>query len=291
MHAGYYYLCAHVTDSDNYEALDPQPVQFRVFQANNSWAVTPTVNAWITGRYNDVELDANGIELQRIVVIPLFGEAHILIVDDEGKVYYDTDKDINILNKAKPGRYTLTAYVIGDDDFSGLDKYTVVFNVFEKPGLPWWATLLVAIGSLGLAALVIYILWKKGISRVIADKIVLAIRTRVSVEATIASVRAAKMMEEGKKSVEAAKRRERLEQLRERQRSMTPEERAAQLEAKAQASEAKAQAEVERAGKLRDRMAAEIAKAEKMRQEQEAASAKQDEVAATDDNPEPPTEQ
>lgn len=290
LHAGYYYLCAHVTDSDNYAALDPQPVRFRVFQATNSWAVTPTVNAWITGRYNEVELDVNGIEIQRIVVIPLFGEAHIVIEDDDGNIYYDTDNDINILNKAKPGRYTLTAYVIGNDDFSGLDKYTVVFNVFEKPMLPWWAILLVVLGSLGLAVLIIYILWKKGISRVIADKILVAIRTRVSVEATIASVRAAKMAEEGKKSVAQAKRRERLEEMREKQRSMTPEERAAQLEAKAQASEAKAQAEAERAGKLRDRMAAEIAKAEKMRQEQEAA-AKQDEVAATDDNPEPPTEQ
>ena len=291
LHAGYYYLCAHVADDANYTALDPQPVQFRIFQAPNSWAVTPTVNAWITGRYDDVELDGNGIEIQRIVVTPIFGTAHVLIVDDNGKVYYDSDNDINILNKAKPGRYTLTAYVDGTDDYSALDTYTIVFNVFKKPGLPWWATLLVALGSLGLAALVIFILWKNGIYRLIRDKIVVAIRTRVSVESTIASVRAAKMMEEGKKSVEAAKRRERLEQLREKQRSMTPEERAAQLEAKAQASEAKAQAEVERAEKLRARKDAEIAKAEKMRQEQEAASNKRDEVAASDDNPEPPTEQ
>ena len=287
--AGYYYLCAHVTDSDNYSALNPQPIQFRVFQATNSWAVTPTVHEWITGRFDEVETDENGNEINRIDVSAVFGETHIKIVDDDGTVYYDSDNDINILNEAKPGRYTLTAYVDGSADYSALDTYTIIFNVFKKPGLPWWVTLLAVVGALAVAALIIFILWKEGVFRVITDKILVAIRTRVSVESTLASVRAAKMAEEGKKSVADAKRRERLEAAREKQRSMTPEERAAQLEAKAQAN-------VARAEKLRAQSEADLAKAEKMRksapaeEKGEATSDAQSEAAATE-NPETPTEE
>ena len=223
-----YYLCAHVDGNDNYYALETQIIPFTVFTANNSWEVTPTVNMWVEGRYNEKELDENGNEVKRIVVTPVFGKenVHIHIEDDNGKVIYDTDEGIDLLAEAKAGRYTLTAYVDGSADYTGLPQYTLIFSIFEKPGLPWWSVLLIVVGALGLAALVIFILWKNGVFRIVTDKILVAIRTRVSVEATIASVRAAKMMEEGRKSVEAAKRRDRADELHKKAEkdSLTPEE-------------------------------------------------------------------
>ena len=211
-----YYLCAHVDGNDNYYELETQIIPFTVFVATNRWEVTPTVNMWVEGKYNETEYDENGNEVQRIVVTPVYGKenVHIHIEDDNGKVYYDLDEGIDLLNEAKAGRYTLTAWVIGSDNYSGLDTFTIIFNIFEKPGLPWWAVLLIVVGALGLAALVLFILWKNGVFRIVTDKILVAIRTRVSVEATIASVRAAKMMEEGRKSVELAKRKDRVEELR-----------------------------------------------------------------------------
>ena len=308
--AGYYYLFAYVEATNNYSGLE-NSVQFRVFTATNSWVVTPTVNTWIEGRYDKPQYDEDGNLLDRIVVNPVFGTAHVHIEDDRGKVFYDSDEGIDILNDAKPGRYFLTAWVFADKadlegvdpvtvNFSGLDKYTLIFYVFEAPGLPWWGTLLIAVGSLLLAALIIFILWKKGVFRIVTDKILLKIRTRVSVESTIASVRAAKRMEEGRKSVAEAKRRERLEQLRQKaqeQRAMSPEERAAQLEAKTQAAEAKMQAEAARLEKLRARSEKARAQAEKSKdatpQSEEKASEKTDtpENADAPETPDTPTEE
>ena len=266
-----YYLFAHITERANYRGLNPDPVHFRVFQANNSWEITPTVNTWTEGEYTDAET--------HIVANAVFGKAHVHIEGDDGTVYFDTDDGVDILAKAKAGRYTLTAYVDGSTDYTGLDVFTVVFNVFEKPGLPWWATLLITVGALLLAALIIFILWKKGVFQILTEKIVVAIRTRASVEATIASVRAAKKMEEGKQSIADAKRRERIEKMRRRaaeQRALSPEERAAQLEAKAQA-------EAERAEKILAKSEATRAKAAKMRGEAEANPAK---AEAADNAPE-----
>ena len=212
--AASYYLIGQVDGTNNYRPLEHQIIPFTVFVANNSWEDTPRVNSWIQGKYNEVELDENGNEIQRIVANSMFGDPHIKIVDDDGKVYYDSDNALDLLADAKAGRYTLTAWVDETDNYYKLDVYTFVFQIFERPGLPWWAVLLIVVGALGLAALVIFILWKQGVFRIVTDKILVSIRTRVSVEATIASVRAAKMMEEGRKSVEAAKKRDEEERLR-----------------------------------------------------------------------------
>ena len=250
---GTYYLSGHVKGTDNYRSLEPQPIPFVVFAATNNWKETPSVDNWTQGKYVSPET--------HIHLTPAFGDAHVLIVDDNDVVYYDSDKGYDNLAAAKMGRYTLKAWVDGDTNYSKLDVYTVVFQVFRKPGLPWWGTLLVTVAALGAAALIIFILWKKGVFQILTEKIVVAIRTRASVEATIASVRAAKMMEEGRQSVADAKRRARIEQMRKKAqelRDMSPEERAAQLEAKAQE-------EAARAERLRARSEAIQAKAEKMR--------------------------
>ena len=213
LHAGVYYLFGYVDEAQNYEGLAPNAVEFSVFVANNSWELTPSVNMWTEGEYTE--------EGGHVLASAAFGVAHILIVDDNGTVYFDSDNDINKLNKAKAGRYTLTAYVDAGDDYFALDVYTVIFDVFEKPGLPWWVGALIALGALGIAAGIIFILWKTGVFSFVTDKIMVSIRTSATVEATLAAVRAAKMMEEGRQSVEAAKRRERLEELLKKEREQS----------------------------------------------------------------------
>ena len=280
--AGDYFLIGQVREAyrGNYDALEPQAIPFRVFTATNSWKITPSVNAWTEGKIGEVK--------DPIRVAAAFGTVHVLIEGADGKTYYDSDLGIDILSSAKAGRYTLTAWVDADENlnFYGLDRYMINFQVFEKPGLPWWATLLIALGALAIAALIIFILWKKGVFQIMSEKIVVAIRTKANMDATLAAIRAAKMMEEGKQSGADAKRRERLERLRQKakeQRALSPEERAAQLEAKAKADE-------ERAEKLRARSEAVRAKAAKMRDSE---TAKRDTLETTEapETPETPTEE
>lgn len=269
----YYYLIACV-DKDaqygDYEGITTNPMQFQIFKATNAWERTPAVNAWTEGEFVSVE--------ENLLVKPMFGDAHVKIVGTDGTVYYDSDAGINKLSEAKNGFYTLTAWVEGSDNFSELYEYRFDFEIFKQPGLPWWATLLIAVGALAVAALILFILWKKGVFQILTEKLFVAIKTRASVEATIASVRAAKMMEEGRQSVAEAKRRERLEELRKKaqeEREMSPEERAAKLEAKAQADAAKAE-------KLRKRSEAAQKRADKMRSQ---------ETNSANNNPETPTEE
>ena len=279
--SGKYVLSATVNATANYEGLTAS-VTFEISKARNAWLLNEenelNIPNWIVGRYDAENED------HAIIIKAQHGVVNFRIEDMgiEGKEYYNSTNSemdlVEALNQMEVGQYLLVAWVDGTNDYDGLAAYTFKFQIFEKPGLPWWAVLLIVIGSLGLAALVIFILWKKGVFQIVTDKILLAIRTRVSVEATIASVRAAKRMEEGRKSVAEAKRKERLEQAREKQRSMTPEERAAQLEAKAQAN-------AERAEKLRAKSEADLAKVEKMRKENAASDVQteeQSEVASTD---------
>ena len=271
---GNYYLYAYVDGTDNWAGLE-NSILFSVFQATNRWETTPSVNAWIQGEYVSPK--------ENLLVKPEFGDAHIKIVGSDGTVYYDSDAGIDKLAEAKHGFYTLTAWVDASDNFSELYEYRFDFEIFKQPGLPWWATLLIAVGSLMVAALIIFILWKKGVFQILTEKLFVSIKTRASVEATIASVRAAKMMEEGRRSVEEAKRRERLEQMRKKaqeERELSPEERAAKLEAKAQA-------DAEKAEKLRKRSEAAQKRAEKMLKAQGITPAENEEKQ----NPETPTEE
>lgn len=241
---------------------------------------------WNEGKYNP--------EINIFFGSPTFGSARFVVTDISGKtVYYDEEAGINKLAGLKSGNYTLRVIVEDTANYNGLEK-VINFEVLPKIGLPWWATLLITVGALMLAALIIFILWKKGVFQILTEKIVVAIRTRASVEATIASVRAAKRMEEGRQSVAEAKRRERIEEMRKKaqeQRALPAEERAAQLEAKAQA-------DAEKAAQLLARSEASRAKAAKMRgnaveqqpdEEQQPVDVEQ-EIAA-DDATENPTEE
>ncbi|MCH5158682.1 MAG: hypothetical protein J1F33_05760 [Clostridiales bacterium] len=275
---GIYYLVAHVDERENgnYSGLR-SIIDFQVMQAHNSWAITPSVNAWTEGEFKKTD--------DHILFASAFGTPHVVIVDDAGNVVYDNFEQIDRLAKAKAGRYTLTAEVAADSNYYQLELYTVVFSIFEKPGLPWWVTLVVAVGALLIVALVLFILWKKGVFQILTEKIVVSIRTKATVDATIAAVRAAKMAEDGKKSVADAKRRARIEAARTRaqaERALSPEERAAKLEAKAKAEE-------ERAEKIRAHVEATRAKAAKMRDSAHNANAPKDN-AQTPETETPTTE-
>lgn len=242
-----YYLCARfVSTSANYTDIASNSIPFRVFRANNYWDKTPAIASWVTGRYDETE--------NAIVAKAHFGEATAVVTDEDGN-------KIDDLASLAPGKYTLTASVEGTRNYTGLATYTFGFEVFKTPGLVWWAVLLVAGGALLVVAVVIFILWKKGVFRILTGKIVLAIRTRANVDAAIASVRAARRMEEGRKTVEEAKRRERIEALRKKAqeiRDLSPEERADLLEARAQE-------EAEKAEQSRVRSERMQARAERMR--------------------------
>ncbi|MCH5161795.1 MAG: hypothetical protein J1G04_07170, partial [Clostridiales bacterium] len=202
---GTYTLIAIVESTANYKGLSPE-VSFVVDKAMNFWAYGKddiVLPGWIVGEYNKKD--------NPIVVNAAHGTAKIRITDINGKVYYDSEKGINKLKDCKVGKYLLTAWVDETDDFSRLDPRTFTIEVFEKAGLPWWAVLLIVIGALGVAALVIFILWKKGVFEILTEKVMVAIRTRADIDATIASVRAQKREDEAKKSIKAAEAKERAE--------------------------------------------------------------------------------
>ena len=275
---GEYYLLGRVDETVNYRALKPNAVPFVIFAATNVWE-SKTVNRWVQGEYVSPE--------ENLQVSSAYGQPHIIIKGDkDGKVYYDNFEGIDELATAKAGNYTLTASVEASDNYSGLVEYVINFEIFKLPGIPWWGILLIVIGALGLAAFIIFLLWKNGVFQIATEKFIVAIRTRASVEATMASIRAAKMMEEGRQSVEDAKRRERLEKLRQKEESqqeLTPEEMAAQLEKQAKRDERKAE-------KLRERSEENRAQAAKLLGE-DASSTDKSEEKSEDQKPENPTEE
>ncbi len=244
-------------------------LDFTITKASNEWIVRPTISNWVVGRYNAEENAVIGSSAFG------YGDMRYVITDatDESKTLFDSSADgADKLASLKVGNYYIKVTIAGNDNYNGLES-SMLFRVFKKPGMPWWGTLLIVIGSLLVAAAVIFILWKKGVFRIVTDKIILAVKTRASVDAVIASVRAAKRTEEARKSVEAAKRREKAEERRRKaaeEKNKPVEERAAALEAKAAAEEAR----IER---LRARSEAMRARAERMREQ---SRPKDDEVAA-----------
>lgn len=279
-----------LSDADRSSA---QTLKFNITKANNDWTVKPTLQNWITGRFDEGE--------HGIVGNALFGYETLRYVvtttTRDEKVLFDSRvDDISKLASLGVGDYALTVVIEGNDNYSGIEASTI-FHVFKKPGLAWWAVLLIVIAALAVAALVIFILWKKGVFQILTTKLVVAIRTRASVEATIASVRAAKMMEEGKRSVAAAKRRE---AARERAAARRRAERELPEEERAKAIEEKAVAAEERAEKIRAKAEAMRKRAELMRSkaatavsaEQSEEPARSEAAATTENAPnETPTEE
>lgn len=249
---GTYYLSAQVDGTANYERLAPAAIPFRVFRATNTWDISPGIASWTVGKYN--------AETNAAIASPHFGTAVLTVTDSRGKVLYDSAQGINKLASAKTGTYTLTAYVAGTDDYSELASQPYYFRVLKKSGMPWWGILLIVIGVLLVVAAVLFILWKKGVFRILTDKITLAIRARATVDATIAAVRANKKSEEAKLTVAKAEREDRAAARREAAKA----ERNLPVEEKAKAMEEKAKQAELRAEKSRARAEAYRAKVERM---------------------------
>lgn len=178
-------------------------VPFVINPAPNNWVESPDVVRWVEGNFDENE--------NKFIGAVNFGTISYVITDTEENVIYDLSQGIDERASMKAGTYILRASVDPSDNYNGLSEAFVI-RILEKEGMPWWGTLSITLGALIIAAIIILILWKKGVFQILTGKIVLAIRTRASVDATIAAVRAAKMMEEGRRSVEEAKRREAEEQ-------------------------------------------------------------------------------
>ena len=207
LHAGGYYLVATVASDENgnYSGIESQtPLQFTVNQAVNDWKVTPSIESWVKGKYN-AEVNFVTAEAEHGVVDYVIYKT----TDEENVIYQVSNGEVVVDNLAQAGvgYYTLKATVAATDDFSGVER-TFTFNVFAQ-GLPWWAIVIIVVGALGITALVFFILHQKGVLQMLTEKVIVAMRTKMTVDATIAAVRANKVAEAAKRSVAAAEEEER----------------------------------------------------------------------------------
>ena len=88
---------------------------------------------------------------------------------------------------------------------------SILFTVTPN-NLPVWAVILIVAGALGIVALVFGILHQKGVLQMLTGKVIVSMRTRANVDATLAAIRAAKVAREAEASIAAAKAREAEEQ-------------------------------------------------------------------------------
>lgn len=200
--AGTYYLTVEVTGTDNFTGIK-STVSFDVAKAANSWTTTPSVKAWVKGAYSESD--------NAVTATAAFGEVRyvIYLAGDEENVIYDSVNGINNLGGANVGTYVLSAFVSdGSANYTDLSPFMVTFEIFAPEGLPWWAILIIVAGALGVAALVLFILHEKGILQMLTGKVVIAMRTRATIDATIAAIRANKVAERAKISVAEAEARD-----------------------------------------------------------------------------------
>lgn len=245
-----------------------QTVTFSIVSASNHWEVEPGVTFWVEGSY-DAEVNA-------IFGSAALGEMIIEITDLNGNVVYSTASGVNKLARIGAGAYLLSATVEATDNYDAL-SYAIFINVFERQLLPWWGILLVVIGALAIAALIILILWKKGVFQILTDKIVLSIRTKATIDATIAAVRAGKVAAAAQASLAEAEARDKAKERAEARKAAQEAERAKSTGEKAAELEAKAQSEAERAEKIKakaEEMQARAAAMKTTAEEEAAAAAK-----------------
>ena len=206
---------------------------------DNYFTTTLGITTWTHGKYDKIELAEGEFPL---VVGARFGSVVITLTSTQNpdEVLYEgangTEELGAILKGLKAGSYIVTAKVAGTDDFNDLSDF-IIFQVFEKDGLPWWAVLIIVVGVLGLVALVLFILHQKGTLQLLFGKVVIAMRAKATVDATIAAVRASKVAAESRKSVAKAEALDRIEALRaahKEERLKSADEQAATLEEKAQ---------------------------------------------------------
>ena len=253
---GEYTLNAIVYSTVNYNKFE-RSVDFVVSKAHNSWANGDddlVIPSWVEGEYSATE--------NIMVVNSAHGTVNIIITDIDGKEYYNSITGVNNLSDCPVGKYLLKAWVNETDNFESLAERTFTIEVFAKPGLPWWTVLIIVIGALAVAALIIFILWKKEVFQILTDKLAVSIRTSANIDATIAAVRAAKMEAEDKKNIASEEAKERAEA----RRAAAKAEREKPAEEQAAAMEAKAKAQAERAEKMRLRAEAMQARADRLRE-------------------------
>lgn len=202
--AGTYRLVATVDGNNNYGDLS-DGISFQVFKGVNSWDAgeIPSIKPWFKGKY-DAEENAINAKAK-------FGTAQVVIRNAVTKdVVYATNIDGTVITDelaaAGVGTYEFTATVAGTNDYERLST-TFNFEIARK-GLPAWAVVLIVAGSLGVVALVFFILHQKGVLQMLTGKVIIAMRTRANVDATIAAVRANRVAREAEASIAAAKARE-----------------------------------------------------------------------------------
>lgn len=222
LHVGTYRLCVSVygvndgdeiTDPElmrNYQPIDEQGIDFAILQGVNSWDSengVPSIVSWTAGKYDP--------EKNIITAVDKFGNNAIVVIKNgNGDIVYSTSpihanesfSNISVLKKFKAGYYTLQAQVKATDDYSGLD--TLIDFEIARNGLPVWAVIIIVAGALGIVALIFGLLHQKGVLQMLTGKVIISMRTRANVDATLAAIRAAKMAREAEASIAAAKARE-----------------------------------------------------------------------------------
>ena len=243
-----YTLRVWVDGTSSYTELGNEEIVFNVLRAENYWEESPSIESWITGEYDATK---NTPESKS-----KYGQDNVVITitNETGEyVYYDSSKEINLLSSMGVGLYIMTAEVKGTDNYTGL-KYTNTFRVFDiegttvivEEGMPWWGVLLIVVGVIAIIVAVMVILHVKGVLQLITGKMVIKMRAKADVDATIAAIKAGRMAaaattatatttEDNEKKTE--KKAKALEK-----KAKTPEEKAAELEAKAKAMRKKAEA-------------------------------------------------
>lgn len=199
----------------NYEPINAS-VDFKVFMGNNTWkdGDEPQVKngGWTEGKLETTDGLINAASVlgkveETILMIYKVGENGDKDVLVYSNIHPDSEYgNIEVLKSLKAGRYYLSAEVKATDNYTGL-KTTVLFTV-NPNRLPTWAVILIVVGSLGLVALVFSILHQKGILQMLTGKVIVSMRTRANVDATLAAIRAAKVAREAEASIAAAKARE-----------------------------------------------------------------------------------
>ena len=192
----------------NYQAISEVSVDFKIFEGVNHWKAgsEPAISGWTTGKLDSTDGLMNAESV--------FGTPILMIRDmDDNIIYSNLPRhantevgDINVLKGLKAGRYYLYAKVEGTNNYAELVS-TVIFDVAPN-NLPIWAVILIVAGSLGIVAVVFIILHQKGVLQMLTGKVIVSMRTRANVDATLAAIRAAKVAREAEASIAAAKARE-----------------------------------------------------------------------------------
>ncbi|MDE7164237.1 MAG: hypothetical protein K2O04_02280 [Clostridiales bacterium] len=214
LEVGKYYLRAEIAATKNYTGLletvadFSELPSFEVIKAENYWSTAPAITTWAEGKYSNednIPVAASHHGIARIVIVD---------VDDEENVIYDSANNINKLSEAKVGAYLLTATVAGTANYSEL-TFDTIFHIFvpetDTIGMAWWLVLIIVICSLGVLVFIFWLLHDKGVLQMLTSKAIVAMRTKATMDATIASVRANKIAEEARESVRLAEELERIE--------------------------------------------------------------------------------